>query len=346
MYKQSKICAYCTMTRQKFSGIFNQSHNHINSTKHDISSILLITFTLALLRYMFSRRRLGFVNAEDPEEYRTPNIEPVHFWSRSRPDIAKLRKTFFFQWIIASIELWILIFLIVTLYFGAGHNPNQYTNNIDVAIVDFDGDLAGQYFVNAFRQSAPGNSTLHWRYKGIGDYNNNVEDTRSEVDHGYVWAIVVIRPNTTRSINATFSSFVNTSTSISSPFASIPPVLVTYEDGRNVFSINNYVLPPIRSALAVANAQYSQMLRQQLAAAVLTSSNSSVDRNIQLLNTFQLGSFLANPLSAKYQNLHPALPYVGQFATTLGYIYLYLISALVVGGAIRFLSVFGKLIIS
>ena len=304
----------------------------------------LITFIFILVRYMFSRKRLGFVNAEDPEEYKTPNIQPVHFWSRSHPDIAKLRKTFIVQWLFASIELWILIFLIVTLYFGAGQNPNQYTDNLDVAIVDFDGDVAGRYFLNAFRQSAPGNSTLNWRYKGIGDYNNNVEDTRSEVDNGYVWAIVVLRPNTTRFINATLSTFVNTSISITSPFSTVLPVLVTYEDGRSTFSINNYVLPPIRSALAVANARYSQMLRQQLTSALLTSSNASVDRNIQLSNTFQLGSFLANPLSAKYQNLHPALPFVGQFATTLGYIYLYLISSLVVSGAIRFVSVFGKLI--
>ena len=291
---------------------------------------------------MSYRPQMSFFNAEDPAEYPIPNIEPAHFWSRSRSDIAQLRKTFIRQWLLASIELWIVIFLIVTLYFGTGHDPNRYTINLDVAIVDFDGDVAGRYFLNAFRQSAPGNSTLNWRYKGPDDYNNNVDDTRREVDDGYVWAIVVLRPHTTSQINRLLSAFLNTSTSLTSPFATLLPVLVTYEDGRNTFTVNNYVLPPIRSALAIASAQYSQMLRKELVSALQTSSNPSVNRNIQLSNALQLESLFANPLAVQYQNLHPGFPYVGQLASTLGYIYLYLISALTVGGAIQFLSVFGE----
>ena len=34
---------------------------------------------------------------------------------------------------------------------------------------------------------------------------------------------------------------------------------------------------------------------------------------------------------------------LGQLATTLGYIYLYLVSGLIVGGAIKFIGPFGKM---
>jgi hypothetical protein len=257
--------------------------------------------------------RSSYIVAEDPASYITPNIEPVHIWSSSRKDIVTLRKTFFRQWFFASIELWIVIFLVSALYLGTGQNPSRYANNLDVAIVDFDGDLAGYYFLNAFQQSLPGNLTLNWHYKHPSDYTNNVDNTQYDVENGKVWAIVVLRPNTTRLINESLSALLTTTVSLTSPFASTLPILVTYEDGRNSFTVNNYVLPPIRSAIATGNARYGQILREELIANLSSSSSSSVNRNSQLKNVFQLGSLLAEPLSAAYQNLHPAFPFVGLF---------------------------------
>jgi len=257
--------------------------------------------------------RSSYIVAEDPASYIIPSIEPVHLWSSSRKDIVTLRKTFFRQWFFASIELWILIFLVSALYLGTGHNPSRYANNLDVAIVDFDGDLAGYYFLNAFEQSLPGNLTLNWHYKNPSDYNYNVDNTQYDVENGKVWAIVVLRPNTTSLINASLLALMTTTASLTSPFASTLPILVTYEDGRNSFTVNNYVLPPIRSAIATASTLYGQILRKQLIANLSSSSTSSVNRNSQLNNVFQLGYLLADPLLASYQNLHPAFPFVGLF---------------------------------
>jgi hypothetical protein len=258
----------------------------------------------------FRYQRFGYMNVEDPSTYPIPDIQPAHIWSRTRTDIATIRKNFIRQWIFASIELWILIFLIATVYLGAGHNPNRYTLNLDVAVVNFDNDLASYYFLNAFRQSGPGNLSLHWRYKDQSDYDNNVDNARHDVENGYVWASVVLRPNTTLYIDQTLSAYISSKTLINSPFTTVKPILVTYEDGRNSFTVNNYVLPAIRSAIAIATAQYGQMLRQQLIAN-LSSTNSTTNRTIQLFNTFQIGSLLADPLAATYQNFHPASPYVG-----------------------------------
>jgi hypothetical protein len=262
---------------------------------------------------MFHRHHESYIVADDPASYATPIVQPAFFWCSSRKDIIALRKKFLFQWVFSSVQLWILIFLVSAIYFGTGHNPSQYTNRIDVAIVDYDGDLASYSFLNAFRQSTPGNLTLNWLYKDASDYNGNIDEAQREVENGKVWAMVILRSNTTLLANQTLSTFINTTTSLTSPFASTPAVIVIYEDGRNSFTENNYVLPPIRTALATASARYGQILRTQLTNGLSSSSNSSVNRASQLSNTFKLGSLLVDPLAASYQNLHPAFPFVGLY---------------------------------
>ena len=262
---------------------------------------------------MYYRPRLHHTVADDPASYATPIIQPAFFWCSSRKDIVALRKKFLFQWVFSSIQLWILIFLVCTIYFGTGTNPSHYTNRLDVAIVNYDGDLASYSFLNAFRQSGPGNLTLNWLYKDASDYNGNIDEARSEVRNGKLWAMVILRSNTTLLANQSLSAFINTTTSLTSPFASTPAVIVIYEDGRNSFTLNNYVVPPIRTALAIASAQYGQILRTQLINGLSSSSNSSVNRASQLINTFKLESLLVNPLAAFYQNLNPAFPFVGLY---------------------------------
>ena len=246
--------------------------------------------------------------------------------------------------------------MISSLYLGAGHDPSRYTGNLDVAVVTFDDSLAGQYFLNSFRQSMPGNLTLYWRYKYSDDYGNDIDRARKDVEDGKVWAMVVLRAGTTRQINESLGALTNGTDLLSSPFAALPPVLVAYEEGRNAFTINNFVLPPIRAAIGRGSAQYAQLLRRSLIGN-LSEFNSPTDRRSQLQNTFQLSSLLADPLTARYDNLHPASPFVGSFAaslpsntpitpsrrlrigqlaSTLGYIYLYLISGMIVGASIRF----------
>ena len=251
---------------------------------------------------------LGSTVPEDPASYATPKVEPVYFWWSRRADIVALRKTFLRQWFLAIVELWLIIFVISSLYLGAGHDPNRYTGNLDVAVVTFDDSLAGQYFLNGFRQSTPGNLTLHWRYKLPDDYGNDVE-------HGQVWARVVLRADTTRRINDSLGALTNGTDVLNSPFAALAPVLVTYEEGRNAFTMNNFVLPPIRAAIAKASAQYAQMLRRSLIGN-LSAFSASNNRRSQLQNTFQLSSLLADPLTAKYDNLRPASPFVGSLSAS------------------------------
>ncbi|CAF4300194.1 unnamed protein product, partial [Adineta steineri] len=81
---------------------------------------------------MSHQYRLSYAIVEDPSSYLTPIVEPVHLWNSSNKDIVTLRKSFFKQWFFASIELWILIFLITTIYLGSGQNPSRYTGNLDV----------------------------------------------------------------------------------------------------------------------------------------------------------------------------------------------------------------------
>lgn len=260
---------------------------------------------------MYKRPLSGYIVAEDPASYKTPSVEPVHFWDSSREDIVALRKSLLINWFLASLELWILIFVISAIYIGTGADPNRYAINIDVTIIDFDGDLAGYYLRSTFEQTPPGNTTLHWRYRKGSDYGNDVNNPRREVENGKVWACVVLRPNTTRFINESFYALINTTTSLISPFNTTPPILVAYEEGRASYTLNNYVLPPIRTVVATATARYARALRQILINQLSSVSNSSNNRNSQLLNTFRLGSLLVDPLTARYYNIHPAYRYVG-----------------------------------
>ena len=261
---------------------------------------------------------LGNTVPEDPASYPTPKVEPVYFWWSRRADIVALRKTFLRQWCLAMIELWFLIFVIASLYLGAGHDPSRYTGNLDVAVVTFDDSLASQYFLNGFRQSMPGNLTLGWRYKYADDYGNDIDRTRRDVEHGQVWATVVLRADTTRRINDSLNALTNGTDVLNSPFAALPPVLVTYEEGRNAFTINNFVLPPIRAAIARASAQYAQLLRRSLIGN-LSAFNSPNNRRAQLQNTYQLSSLLADPFTAMYDNLRPASPFVGSSSASLSH---------------------------
>ena len=245
----------------------------------------------------------------------TPLVEPAHFWSTSQQAIVVLRQKYLRQWLLSTIELCLLMFLISALYLGAATNPSEYTRNLDVVVVDFDNEVAGKYFLSSFRQTPPGNSTLHWRFKNPSDYNDDPDQARRDVEVGQVWAIVLLHYNTSRIVDDSVRTLTNVTGVFSSPFSrTSSPLLVIYDEARNSFTVNNYVLPPIRAAIAEASTKYGQKLRQDLMESLSSSSTSSsnTDRNIQLLNILQLGSFLVDPLSVQYQNLHPASPFVGQ----------------------------------
>ncbi|CAF3496261.1 unnamed protein product [Rotaria sp. Silwood1] len=196
-------------------------------------------------------------------------------------------------------------------YLGSEHNPNRYTGNIDVAIVDFDGDQAGSFFLDAFRSTPPGNLTLHWRFKYPDDFGNNVNETRQAVDDGQVWAIVVLRPNITATINKSLLALINSTTLVTYPFFNTLPVLVIYDEGRNAFTQNIFVLPPIHAAIVTANNRYSKTLRTTIISNLYSTSFLNNNRTLQLQNTLRLQRLITNPFAVEYNNLHRALLYVG-----------------------------------
>ncbi|CAF1142717.1 unnamed protein product, partial [Didymodactylos carnosus] len=229
---------------------------------------------------MFSRNVLqarlfhpNYTVADDPYSYPTPNIEPEHFWSK-RDDVKKVRRQVLFQWVFVSIQLWILIFLMAALYLGQGRNPDGYTRNLDVLVVNFDQELAGDFFIDAFEQSGPGSLTLHWHYRAPSDFSFDPNNTRMEI---------------------------------------------FYEEGRNPTGINNYMLPAIRTAIMVASQRYGQYLRSTLIQRILSANDNAIILNSSLIYlTSYLLPLLSNPLNYSQMNFHPAQPFIGQLATTLG----------------------------
>ncbi|CAF2053923.1 unnamed protein product [Rotaria magnacalcarata] len=129
--------------------------------------------------------------------------------------------------------------------------------------------------------------------------------------NGHIWAVVSLQANTSSSINASLLALINGTSLLTSPVVLSPPVLVVYEEGRNSYTMDYYVLPAIESAIATATAAYSQALSTVLINN-LSSSLNTANRTLQRLNPLALSSVIANLLNAQYNNLHPAYPYVGR----------------------------------
>jgi hypothetical protein len=103
---------------------------------------------------------------------------------------------------------------------------------------------------------------------------------------------------------------------------------IVYDQGRNFNTVNGYVLPPIRAAIAVASARYSAYLESQAALyskATLSNVIASID----------LSPITDSPIGSTDMNLHPSTPYASLLATTLGYLFLWLVTLGLVGASVR-----------
>ena len=266
-----------------------------------------------LERYQRNNVRFSLGSAVDPKP---SGNDYVHLWS-SRPDVAAIRRAFLCQWILGYIPLWIVIFIMCAFYFGAGVDPYNKTHNIGVDIVNFDQGEASNVLIDAFQSTPPGSLTLRWQYKSASDLDNRIEKAPAAVTDGTVWASVVLRPNVTAIIERTLSSLVQSTETLTYPFAKTLPIQVIYEEGRNTFAQNNFILPAIRSAIATASQSYSEMLRARAMSMLSSTTNPSINRTLQRQNILRLRRLFSDPLVAEYYNVHPASPFVGKSQTTV-----------------------------
>jgi hypothetical protein len=119
---------------------------------------------------------------------------------------------------------------------------------------------------------------------------------------------------TSDSLNQVLQSILNGNPSSSSYLPSSATTII-YDQGRNFNTINGYVLPPIRAAIAVASARYSAYFQSQVA----QYSNATLSNVIAAIS---LANITNAPIGYTNMNLHPATPYPSVLAKSLGYLLL------------------------
>ena len=203
-------------------------------------------------------------------------------------------------------------------------NPNWHTRSLDVFVNNFDQGLAGTYFLDAFQNTPSGNLTLNWIFQQPTDLSG---DTIEQIKHGKAWASVYMNAGTSDRLNNVLQAVLNGNPSTAAYLPS-SAVTIVYDEGRNFNTINGFVLPPIRTAIAMANARYAAYLQSQATAASQVNVTN-------VITAITLANITHSPIGYTTMNLHPAFPYASLLATTLGYLFLWLIMVALVNMNIR-----------
>jgi hypothetical protein len=193
-----------------------------------------------------------------------------------------------------------------------------------VFVTNFDNGTAGDYFIEAFHETPSGNQTLNWIFQNPSDISSSIVD---QIEDGRAWASVYMNAGTTDSLNQVLQSILNGNTSNISYLPSSATTIV-YDQGRNFNTVNGYVLPPIRAAIAVASADYSAYLQSQ----VIEQSNATLSN---IIASILIANVTYSPIGSTDMDIHPATPYAAFLATSLGYLFLWLIMTSLVGMAVR-----------
>ena len=205
-------------------------------------------------------------------------------------------------------------------------DPNLRTRALDVFVSNFDQGLAGRYFLNAFYESPSGNFTLNWIFQPSTDPASDLID---RIEHGRAWASVYMNAGTTDRLNNVVRAVLNGDASTVSYHPS-SAVTIVFDEGRNFNTINGFVLPPIRAAIATTSARYAAYLQSQ---ATATATSQVTVNNVVAATA--LANITHSPIAYTNVNLHPAVPYASILATTLGYLFLWLIMTALVNVNIR-----------
>jgi len=191
-------------------------------------------------------------------------------------------------------------------------------------VVNFDNGTAGQAFLQAFHSTPPGNQSLNWIFDQSLSSSSEIVN---RIENGKAWGAVYMNPQTTDRINQLVHSIQIGQVSNSS-YLPASATMIVYDQGRSFATVSGYVLPPIRTAIAVASARYSAYIQSEIA----QNSNTTID---QIVAAITLSNSIYSPIGYTEQNLHPAVPYASLLATSLGYLFFWLVMLSLVGMNVR-----------
>eukprot|EP01113_Clastostelium_recurvatum_P034694 TRINITY_DN4739_c0_g1_i2.p1 TRINITY_DN4739_c0_g1~~TRINITY_DN4739_c0_g1_i2.p1 ORF type:complete len:432 (-),score=62.72 TRINITY_DN4739_c0_g1_i2:63-1358(-) len=212
--------------------------------------------------------------------------------------------------IISHVAVLVLYFAAMCIYLGATFQPEVYSSNLKVKIVDFDHGVVGATFTQFMRGVASQPNALGYEFPPSSEYNDDPRELSRQVDQGTdkVYAAIYVRAGA----SSAYMNALRDSTTLPSynPAAALTMI---YDESRNPL-LNGRVAAPLR----VISTTFVGMFATSRAPKVLSMAlNDTQVATILLSHPYMI----AAPVSFTIQNLHPTLSSVLSPATNVGFIY-------------------------
>ncbi|TFY62802.1 hypothetical protein EVJ58_g3646 [Rhodofomes roseus] len=234
------------------------------------------------------------------------------------PNIAQQRKQYFTFYYAYATLLILLMWILLPIYWASLAYTDRHTQRLTVLVTDLDQSLIGEGILAAVQRAqdqAADVTTLGWQIvNSTASDNSVVASAIDAVVDEQIWAAVVVHSNATSSVLSSFAS------GTSGPPAGAA-VDVYYNEARNEFAANFYIVPILTAvltpALAGANANVS---------AQFVSANAG---NRTALANFVAASSASDTravATAAYNNLRPFSAPVVSALTEVGMILIVIFS--------------------
>ncbi|GAB7361676.1 hypothetical protein MBLNU230_g1726t1 [Neophaeotheca triangularis] len=247
--------------------------------------------------------------------------QAVGFWdSRLR----HVRNEAFLKWTITTAFLMAFILGCMSIYWAVLFKVNENLGTLVVYVVDMDGQVApydnigvdplvGPQMTQLARQMLSSNQqTLGWGPLDAEAFDNDPNNVKQSIYDEEAWAAIIINPNATALL---YDAVQNGNTD----YDPMGACQLVYVQARQDTAWASYLAPPIRSFQTQATAQIGQMWTD------MVMQNATGNQTL-LQNVAQVPQALSPAIGFSEFNLRPFTPPQATPATSIGLIYLIIIS--------------------
>ncbi|ORX66183.1 hypothetical protein DL89DRAFT_260477 [Linderina pennispora] len=178
--------------------------------------------------------------------------------------------------------LTVLLWLILSIFFGANHKRGELVNRLEVDIFDFDQGEYSQEIVDTLLTTPSDNTMPTWklntRYQSLGQAKKYIKDDG--------WGGLVIMPGMSDRLNNALTTGAN--------YSATDALMVLKQDSHHPLVQLTSIQPALRQAVVIANSAIATQLLQRLQES--TSAEAKNNANV---------STLLHPIDAVTVNLGP-----------------------------------------
>ncbi|KAL7272740.1 hypothetical protein RUND412_004440 [Rhizina undulata] len=210
---------------------------------------------------------------------------PVDFWD---PELRGTRKKLLKRWGAMTAFLALMIFMLLSLYWGALVRSNVNMPSLTVLVVDFDSLVApyqnttpivGPLITQlALAQNSNPGPNLGYYQRSPAEFNNDPMEVRRQIYENKYWAGIVINSNAT-------ALLMNTVANGNSSYDPSGAAQIYYVQARQENAINSYVLPQISNLQGIIASEFGDLWIPQV---VANMTNATIRQNVavapQVLN--------------------------------------------------------------